>query len=123
MTPETYLLVLVGLTTVAFALPLFLVPVRWGRVMRFTIPQDTDLTVYFGRCLGACVLVIELLALRAALTGVGLALTFDVLATLAALMIVVHVWGAVRGIQPWTETVEIAFWGALLALTLLLHPA
>lgn len=58
----TYLLVLVGVTTILFALPLFLTPVRWGRVMRFGVPADTDLAVYFGRCLGAVILVVEAIA-------------------------------------------------------------
>jgi hypothetical protein len=117
-----FLLALVGVTTVAFAVPLFVTPVRWGRRMRFTIPADTDLAIYFGRCLGAVMLVIAAIATRAALTGVGLAVTFDLLVGAAGLMVVVHVWGAVRGIQPWTETVEIAFWLLLLVLTLAFHP-
>jgi hypothetical protein len=117
-----FLLALVALTTVAFAVPLFLVPLRWGRLMRFAIPGDTDLAVYFGRCLGAVMLVIAAIATRAALTGVGLAVTFDLLVGAAALMVVVHAWGAVRGIQPWTETVEIGFWLLLLVLTLAFHP-
>ncbi len=117
-----FLLAIVALTTGAFAVPLFLTPLRWGRVMRFTIPAETDLAVYFGRCLGAVMLVVAAIATRAALTGVGLAVTFDLLAGAAVLMSVVHVWGALRGIQPWTETAEIAFWLLLLALTLAFHP-
>jgi hypothetical protein len=118
----TYLVALVVLTTVAFALPLFLTPLRWGRLMRFAIPNDTDLAVYFGRCLGAVILVIDAIALRAAVTGTGLAVTFDLLVGASALMVVVHVWGALRGIQPWTETAEIGFWLLLFVLNLAFHP-
>jgi hypothetical protein len=118
----TYLLALVAVTTVVFALPLFVVPIRWGRFMRFAIPGDTDLAIYFGRCLGAIALAINAVVLRAALTGVGVALLFDLLVGVSALMVVVHVWGALRGIQPWTETVEIAFWLMLFALNLAFHP-
>jgi hypothetical protein len=117
-----YLLALVGLTTTVFAVPLFLVPLRWGRLMRFAVPADTDLAVYFGRCLGAVMLVIAGIAVRAALTGDGLGVVFDLLVGAAAIMVVVHVWGAIRGIQPWTETVEIAFWLLLLVLNLAFHP-
>ena len=39
--------------------------------MRWRIPQDIDLAVYFGRCLGAFILIVEALMLRAALTGFG----------------------------------------------------
>lgn len=119
---RAFLLALVALVMIAFAVPLFVTPVRWGRVMRFAIPADTDLAVYFGRCLGAVALAIAAIATRAALTGAGLAVTFDLLVAVAGLMVVVHVWGAVRGIQPWTETVEIAFWLLLLVLTLAFHP-
>jgi hypothetical protein len=118
----TYLLALVAVTTVVFALPLFVVPIRWGRFMRFAIPSDTDLAIYFGRCLGAIALAMNAIVLRAALTGVGLGLLFDLLVGVSALMVVVHVWGALRGIQPWTETVEIAFWLLLFATNLAFHP-
>ena len=54
-------------TTLVFALPIFLVPLTWARLMRWRIPQDVDLAVYFGRCLGAFILIVEALMLRAAL--------------------------------------------------------
>ena len=66
-----FLLVYAIATTLAFALPIFLTPLAWARVMRFKIPSDTDLAVYFGRCLGAIALVLEGVALRAAFTVSG----------------------------------------------------
>ena len=66
---QTYLLVLAISTTLVFALPIFLFPLTWARLMRWRIPQDIDLAVYFGRCLGAFILIVEALMLRAALTG------------------------------------------------------
>lgn len=119
---QDYLLVLVLSTSLVFALPIFLCPLAWARLMRWRLPQEIDLAVYFGRCLGAFILIVEGLMLRAALTGEALLTTFEVLAAVALLMVLVHVHGALRRIQPWTETLEIGFYVALLVLTLLFWP-
>ncbi|MBD9515943.1 hypothetical protein [Pseudomonas sp. PDM22] len=119
---QSYLLVLSVATTLVFALPIFLVPLLWARVMQWQLPEHTDLAVYFGRCLGAFILIVEGLMLRAALTGEALVTTFEVLAAVAGLMLVVHVYGAVRRIQPWTETLETGFYAGMLLLTLLFWP-
>ncbi|WP_152223580.1 hypothetical protein [Pseudomonas sp. SCB32] len=119
---QAYLLILSIGTTLVFALPIFLVPLLWARVMQWTLPAQTDLTVYFGRCLGAFILIVEGLMLRAALTGTALVTTFEVLAAVAGFMVVVHIHGALRRIQPWTETVETGFYAGMLVLTLMFWP-
>jgi len=119
---QKYLLFLVAVTTVVFALPIFLVPLRWAEWFGWKIPQQTDLTVYFGRCLGAFILIVELLMLQAAVNGTGLILTFQVLLAVAAFMIVVHVWGALLRIQPVSETLEIGMYSGLALLTVLFYP-
>lgn len=117
-----YLLVLTVVTTLAFALPIFLVPLTWARLMGWRIPTQTDLAVYFGRCLGAFILILEAMMLRAALTGEAIHTVFELLAATALMMIVVHVYGALRRIQPLSETLEIGFYAGLLLLTLLFWP-
>jgi hypothetical protein len=62
------------------------------------------------------------LLLRAAWTGIGLDILLQFFALFCVMMLVVHLWGAIEGRQPWTETAEIALWGAFLALTLLFMP-
>ncbi|MGL6224234.1 MAG: hypothetical protein ACRC6L_11700 [Steroidobacteraceae bacterium] len=119
---RTYLLLLMAATTVVFALPIFLAPLKWARWFGWKIPQETNLAVYFGRCLGAFILIVELLMLRAALNGMGLVLTFQVLLAVAAFMIVVHAWGALLRIQPISETFEIAMYLGLALLTVLFYP-
>ncbi|MBB4867048.1 hypothetical protein HNP46_005956 [Pseudomonas nitritireducens] len=119
---QTYLLVLSIATTLVFALPIFLAPLPWARIMQWTLPEHTDLAVYFGRCLGAFILIVEALMLRAALTGEALLTTFEVLAAVAGLMVVVHIHGALRRVQPWTETLETGFYAGMLVLTLLFWP-
>lgn len=119
---QAYLLTLMAVTTCVFALPIFLVPLRWAAWFRWRLPAETDLEVYFGRCLGAFVLIVEALMLRAGLSGEGLLFTFQVLLGVAALMVVVHIWGAVLRIQPITETLEIGMYSGMFVLTLLFFP-
>jgi hypothetical protein len=118
-----YLLILTLLTTLVFALPIFSIPLVWARLMGWTLPTHTDLAVYFGRCLGAFILILEAMMLRAALTGEAIHAVFEMLLAVAVMMIVVHVYGALRRIQPLSETLEIGFYVGLLVLTLLFWPA
>ncbi len=119
---QQYLLVLCLVTSLAFALPITFAPLAWARVMRWRIPADTDLALYFGRCLGLFVLIVEILMLRAGLTGIALVTTFEVLCLVATFMVAVHVVGAIQKVQPWTETAEIGMYSAMLLLTLLFFP-
>jgi len=119
---QRFLFVWATITTVVFAIPLFFTPVAWARMMRFEIPAHTDLAVYFGRCLGAFALVFEAMTFRAALGGAGIVFVFEVGMAFAALMVLVHVYGAVKGIQPITETLEIPLWAAAVLLFALFFP-
>ncbi|GLK91778.1 hypothetical protein [Pseudomonas turukhanskensis] len=119
---HTYLLVLATITTLVFALPITLWPLTWARLMGWRLPEHTDLAVYFGRCLGAFILIVEALMVRAGLTGEAITTTFEVLAAVAALMVLVHIYGAVKRIQPLSETLEIGMYSGMLLLTLLFWP-
>jgi hypothetical protein len=119
---RAFLLVWTILTTVAFALPMILAPLAWGRTMRFEIPAQTDLAVYYGRCLGVFALVLDAMLLRAALTGIGIVFVFQVGLAFSTLMVPVHVYGAVKRIQPMTETLEIGLWAVSAALFVLFFP-
>jgi hypothetical protein len=68
-------------------------------------------------------LVVEVMMLRALTSGVGLALMFDIMFGICALMVALHIDGAVRRIQPITETLEIGLWLLLLLGTVLFYPA
>jgi len=110
----------VGLT--AFGIPLFLSPLRWARALRWRVPDDTDLTVYLGRSLGALAVAIGVSALRAARWPEENRIIFEVGFLTGALLAGVHVWGALQRRQPWTETAEIAFWSAMAAAAALTYP-
>lgn len=118
-----YITTLMILTTLFFALPIFIAPLQWARLMRWTIPEQQHLAIYFGRCLGAFILVVEATMLRSATTGTSFSYAFDILFLVFALMFVVHVYGAIRRIQPITETLEIGFWMILFVLNVLFYPA
>ena len=119
---QAFLLVLVCVTSIVFALPIFLVPLTWARWFGWRIPQERDLAIYFGRCLGAFILIVEALMLRAGLSGEGLVFTFQVLLGVAAMMVIVHVWGAIRRIQPISETLEIGMYSGMFLLAALFYP-
>ncbi len=123
---QMFLWVVMPLTTVIFALPLFFAPLAWSRWFQWRQPGDQDgrnLARYFGRCLGAFVLIVEALMLRAALTGIGLAFTFQVLIMVSLMMVLVHVRGALEGRQPFIETLEIGMYGGLGLLAVFFFPA
>lgn len=120
---KEYIATLMIVTTLFFALPIFIAPIAWAKAMRWTIPDHQHLAIYFGRCLGAFILVIEAAMLRSVMTGTGYSYAFDLLFMVFGLMFAVHVHGALKRIQPITETLEIGFWVMLFVLNILFYPA
>lgn len=120
---EAYLLVLMIVTTFAFVIPIFFTPLFWARMLLWRVPEDTDLAVYFGRCLGSFAFVVEAFILRALMTGTGLTFICDFLILVFGFMVVIHIYGAIKGIQPITETLEIGLWVALVVAGVLFYPA
>jgi hypothetical protein len=120
---KEYITTLMIVTTLFFALPIFIAPIAWAKAMRWTIPEHQHLAIYFGRCLGAFILVVEAAMLRSSTTGTSFSYAFDLLFVVFSLMFVVHVYGALKRIQPITETLEIGFWMMLLVLNTLFYPA
>jgi hypothetical protein len=90
--------------------------------MRWDVPEQTHLAIYFGRCLGAFVFVIQAIMLRGALNGAHRVTAFDMLYMVFGLMWIIHVYGAIRRIQPLSETLEIGFWTVLLILNTAFYP-
>ncbi len=119
---QRFLLILATTTTLFFAIPIFVAPLKWAKLMLWRVPSETDLAIYFGRCLGAFILIIEIMMFRAGLYGTGLVLTFEAIMMVWLFMVAVHVWGWIKGIQPVTETLEIGLWLLLIALTLAFWP-
>lgn len=119
---QAFLLVATILSAAGLSLPIFLVPLAWARRFGWTIPEHTDLAVYFGRSLGVLAVTINLLTLRAALTGEALLPAFEVTLVVSLLMVVIHAYGAIRRVQPVSETIEIGFWAAIVLFALACWP-
>ncbi len=99
---------------VFYAAPLLVAPLTWARWFKWRIPGETDLTVYFGRCLGAVAVAIVFAAFHAASAPAAEQLAvFNVIVLACGLLTLIHVWGAITKTQPWTETVEIVLYAAL----------
>ena len=118
----TYLWLLGSITTLTFAIPLFFTLCSGRGLCCGSYRRKPDLAEYFGRCVGAFVLVVEFFIFRAAYNGTGLAFTFQMLMLVFVLMLLVHLYGAIRKIQPITETLEIGLWAFLLVVSWLCYP-
>ena len=119
---DTFLVVFGIVGGLTFSLPIFLAPLAWARVFRWNLPDDTDLAVYFGRCLGAVILALNVFVLRAGINGEGEVVLYRVILAIFVGMTLVHIAGAIQRIQPITETIEIGFWALLVVLALLFYP-
>jgi hypothetical protein len=117
-----YLYVIAVGTLLLFGLPLLLVPLKWARLLGWKLPEQTDLPVYFGRCLGAVICVLSYFAFKSAADPLVRPFFFQLILANFTLMVLVHIYGAVKKIQPISETIEIAYWLALFLVTLLFYP-
>lgn len=119
---DLFLLVIGSLTLLIFGIPMAIWPVHWAKTLRWPIPSETNLCVYYGRCLGCVAFVIGSFGIRAASDPAVQIFYFQFLLTCWMLMVLVHTYGALKKIQPITETYEIGFWLGLSVLTLLFWP-
>jgi hypothetical protein len=99
------------LVLVVFGVPIAFFPLRWARAFGWRIPNDVDLTRYFGRCLGVMILSLSGLAVWASLhPPLQPLVCFVAGATMVALSLV-HVVGWLEKAQPFLETLEIFLYG------------
>ena len=110
------------LILVVFALPMLFVPLVWAKTIRFTLPEHTDLAVYFGRSLGVAAIGICVMCFVASGTPAAQPIVIDGLSVISALYVITHIHGAIMNIQPLMETLEIGFWIGLFCLLLAVYP-
>ncbi|MFD3533265.1 hypothetical protein [Streptomyces sp. NPDC058664] len=109
-----FLIACASLFLVFIALPLLFMPLRWAKWWQWKVPvENSDVTVYLGRCLGAVALAIAVAAYSSIGEPGQVLLIFDLLILTSFLMVAIHVWGAIRRAQPWTETAEIFLYLAI----------
>ncbi len=113
---------IIGIAT-AFSLPMMLVPMKWAKILGWHIPEHDHLAVYFGRCLGAMALVVGLIGFQALSDPKVMLFYFNIILLIFISMMVIHVYGAFKRIQPISETIEILFWLAQVVISLCFYPA
>lgn len=118
----SYLIVAGAATLLAFGIPLLVVPMAWARIFRWEIPPPGQLPIFLGRSLGLFICVVGAYAFRAAAIPAAQPFFFEFMLLLFVGMIVLHVYGAIKRVQPVTETIEIALWVILLLATLAFYP-
>jgi hypothetical protein len=116
-------LFVIGISTLLiFGIPMALWPIQWAKTLRWQIPEHIDLAVYYGRCLGCVAFIVGVFGIISAMNPIVQPFYFQFLLSCWILMVVVHIYGAIKNIQPITETYEIGFWFALVLLTLCFWP-
>ena len=117
-----YLYVLVIGILGAFGLPMLISPITFGRVLGWHIPDHEHLAIYFGRCLGGIACVLAVFGFEVARNPELQPFFFGLIMGTFCILTAIHIYGALRKIQPISETIEIAFWFALIILTLCFYP-
>lgn len=119
---SVFLLITGVLFLLAFGLPIFFCPLAWARRIGWKTPEDTHLTVYFGRCLGGVALSLIIIAFMAARDPWGYRYFFDLMIMVGAFLAAVHLWGFIRKTQPLVEHLEIILYSVLTFLTWYFYP-
>jgi len=119
---DVYLYVVGVAMLAAFGLPLLVVPLHWARAFRWEIPQPENLAVFLGRSLGILLSMLAIFAFIAANSPEAKPFYFDLMLSVLAAMGALHAYGAIKKIQPVTETVEIILWVVLFLVTLCFYP-
>src|SRR5215213_9638001 len=91
-----------------FALPLFLKPYEWARRFGWRKEPETDVGLYFGRCLGAVALAGCVQSVEAARDPAANRSFFTFAEVAGWLLASAHVRGLVERSQPPVEHAEIA---------------
>ena len=98
-----------------FALPLLLDPYRWARAFGWSSEPETDVGLYFGRCLGAVATAACVQGARAARRPEQHRSLFQFLEIGGWLLAAVHLRGLLERRQPPVEHAEIVGYAAVAA--------
>jgi hypothetical protein len=96
-----------GLFGAVFAIPLLLDPYRWARAFGWRRERETDVGLYFGRCLGAAATATCVQAARAARDPERHRSWFEFAEIGGWLLALVHLRGLLEHRQPPVEHAEI----------------
>jgi hypothetical protein len=119
----TYLIVVGIAMLLGFGIPLLVVPLTWARLFRWEVPPPSHLLTFLGRSLGLFICVLGAYAIRAGTVPTAQPFFFELMVWLVGAMIGLHLYGALKRVQPVTETLEIGLWIVLLLATLAFYPS
>ena len=116
---QIFFALVVPFSAAALSLPITLVPLSWARSLRWPVaetdvaPEERNLTLYFARCLGVIGLAFGIVCGVAGIQGEVPEVLMLQSILIASGLTLVHAYGAVKRIQPVTETIEIGIYAAL----------
>jgi hypothetical protein len=120
---DVYLIVAGAAMLLGFGLPLTLFPIYWARFFRWEMPSRKKFTLFLERSVGIFIIVMSIFAFIASQQSVQIMrFFFDMMLVTFAGMILLHIYGAIRRIQPTAENLEIILWVVLSVVTLLFYP-
>jgi hypothetical protein len=105
-----------------FALPLLLHPYGWARMFGWREQPQTDVGLYFGRCLGAIATGLSVQALRASREPARHRGLFTIIELNGWLLSLVHLRGLLERRQPPIEHAETIGWAASALLARRVRP-
>ncbi len=117
-------LIVAGVAMLAgFGLPMLLLPINWARLFRWEMPSNKKFTIFLERSLGIFIIVMSIFAFIAGRSEtVVMRFYFNLMLVTFVGMISLHIYGAIKKLQPKTETYEIAMWAVLSFVTILFYP-
>jgi hypothetical protein len=117
-----YLYIVGVAMVVGYGLPLIFIPQQWARIFGWKIPEEKKLAVFLGQSLGILLTIISAFAFFVPGSPEVKPFFFNFLLTIIGGMTLLHVYGAIRKLQPKMETWEILLWIFLFILTLSFYP-
>ena len=118
-----YLIIAGVAMLLGFGIPLTLAPIQWARIFRWEMPSNKKFTLFLERSIGIFIIILSIFAFVASQSPtIVMQFYFDMMIVTFIGMIILHVYGAIRRVQPNTETLEIALWVILTIITMLFYP-
>lgn len=120
---DIYLIVSGVAMLLGFGLPLLLFPMHWARLFGWEMPSHKKFTLFLERSVGIFIIVMSIFAFIASTESAAvMRFFFNMMLVTFLGMTLLHIYGAIRRVQPITETYEIALWVVLTIVTVLFYP-
>jgi hypothetical protein len=119
---DIYLYIVGVAMLVGYGLPLIFAPQWWAGIFGWKIPEEKRLAVFLAQSVGILLTVISAFAFLVPGSPEVKPFFFNFLLTILGGMTLLHIYGAIRKLQPKMETWEILLWIILFFLTLGFYP-